>query len=162
MSITPWHRPAPQIIWRAIGIYLKHAYPSENSPPPSAVRARLDTLRSTPVESFYDSPVLECSGQTHSEPYPHRYALRLGNQIYPHMKLAIDRSPDGHGYLLHADAHDSHCQPQRGPRERAAFAELSRHNHAMADAIEAAWEADGLLTFKKFLREDLERRRAKS
>jgi hypothetical protein len=76
------------------------------------------------------------------------------------MKLIVDRAPDGHGYLLRADTHDAHIQPAPGSRERAAFKELMTRNHAMADAIEAAWEAQNLPTFKKFLREDLARRKA--
>src|SRR4051812_35402837 len=75
-----WQRPSPRIVWRAIDTYLEVAYapvpegndaippagkaagtPSAQSPEPtpSAVRARLETLKSTPVESFYDSPVFE-------------------------------------------------------------------------------------------------------
>ena len=33
-------------------------------------------------------------------------------------------------------------------------------NQAVAEAVEAAWEAQGLPTFKKYLRDDLERRKA--
>mgnify|MGYP000446834360 CR=1 FL=1 len=57
---------------------------------------------------------------------PIRYALRLGNLSYPHMKLIIDRSPDGKGYLLRADTHDAHIQPKAGSREQAAFPLLGR------------------------------------
>jgi hypothetical protein len=76
------------------------------------------------------------------------------------MKLVIDRAPDGRSYLLRADTHDAHCQPRPGSREGASFAELARQNRAVAEAIEAAWQAAGLPTFKKFLRDDLERRNA--
>jgi hypothetical protein len=162
------------------------------------VRARLETLRSTPDDAFYDSAVFElgttapaCPPGSAAMPGaaatgggnragvapsvagaaapqsprdnrdgPARYALRLGNRHYPHMKLVIDRAPDGRSYLLRADTHDAHCQPRPGSRESAAFAELARQNRAVAEAIEARWEAVGLPTFKKFLRDDLERRKA--
>lgn len=178
-----WHRPSPRIVWRAIEIFLEVAYSpvpgagadegrrksraAQPELPPSAVRARLETLRSTPQDSFYESPVFETQDAPRAsgdpsprDPLPIRYALRLGNLSYPHMKLIIDRSPDGQGYLLRADTHDSHIQPRPGSREQAAFAELMRQNRTVADAIESKWEEAGMPTFKKFLRDDLERRRA--
>jgi hypothetical protein len=180
-----WQRPSPRVVWKAIHIYLGHAYdgpttaameesmPDDRDPyglsglpghTPSAVRARLETLRSTPDETFYDSPVLERGPTAPKEKdpkaLPTKYSLRLGNRSYPHMKLVIDRAPDGQTYLLRADTHDAHIQPKPGSRDYAAFQELSRINHALAEQIETAWEAAGLPTFKKFLREDLERRRA--
>jgi hypothetical protein len=127
----------------------------------------METLKSTPQDSFYDSPVFERQEASRAsgdpaprETLPIRYALRLGNLSYPHMKLIIDRSPDGQGYLLRADTHDAHIQPRSGSREQAAFAQLMAENRAVADAIEGKWEEAGLPTFKKFLRDDLERRRA--
>jgi hypothetical protein len=173
VSSTPWERPDPQSVWRAIETYLRLAYPppgggaSGSAPgpapaapsPPAAVRSRLETLRSTPEEAFYDCPVFERTGADSGDPYPSRYSLRLGNRAYPHMKLVIDRAPCGRSYLLRADTHDAHCQPRPGSPEQAAFAQLSRHNRELADAIEAAWEADHLPTFKKFLRDDLARRK---
>lgn len=175
-----WQRPSPRIVWRAIDIFLEVAYtpipsatakkkaePSGPEPVPSAVRARLETLKSTPTDSFYDSPVFErqeaprASGDpSPRDPLPIRYALRLGNLSYPHMKLIIDRSPDGKGYLLRADTHDAHIQPRPGSREQSAFAELMAMNRAVADAIEAKWSEATLPTFKQFLRDDLERRKA--
>jgi hypothetical protein len=174
-----WQRPSPRIVWRAIDTYLEIAFapvaggPGAD-PPPSAVRARLETLKSTPQDAFYDSPVFERqeaprpaadgSGARDVPPardaLPVRYGLRLGNRSYPHMKFMIERSPDGLGYLLRADTHDAHIQPRAGSREQAAFTELMRQNRAVADAIEGKWEEMGLPTFKKFLRDDLERRKA--
>jgi hypothetical protein len=161
------------VLWKAIHTYLSHAYdgataPSDNLPAetPSAVRARLDTLRSTPDEAFYDSPVFEVTAapaatKDAKEP-PTKYALRLGNRSYPHMKLVIERSPDGQSYLLRADTHDSHVQPKAGSREAAAFAKLAQINREVADRIEGAWEVQKLPTFKQFLRNDLLRRKASS
>ncbi len=76
------------------------------------------------------------------------------------MKLVIDRAPDGHGHLLRADTHDGHVRPAPGSRDYHAFARLMDLNREVADRIEAAWEADGLPTFKSYLRDDLARRRA--
>jgi len=158
VTSTPWQKPAPDVVWKAIEIYLKWAYVPDEGAPPSAVCARLDTLRSTPAEAFYDCAVLENSPDKAGEG-PTHFSLRLGNRAYPHMKLVIDRSPDGRGFLLRADTHDAHCQPRPGSHEQSAFAELCRHNREVAEHIEAAWEAEDLPTFKKFLRDDLARRR---
>src|SRR3954471_11231454 len=134
-----WQRPSPRIVWRAIDTYLEIAYAqqaepgtapapaAQAEPTPSAVRARLETLKSTPVESFYDSPVFERLELTRGpgdpppqrDALPQRYALRLGNRSYPHMKFIIERSPDALGYLLRADTHDAHIQPRAGSREMA-------------------------------------------
>lgn len=169
MSSTPWQRPDPQTVWRAIETYLRHAYPPPSGAaggaaaaaaptPPAAVRNRLETLRSLPDQSFYECPAFERAGGEPGDPHPNRYSLRLGNRLYPHMKLVIDRAPDGRSYLLRADTHDAHCQPRPGSPEQAAFAQLSRHNREVAEAIETAWEAEHLPTFKQFLRDDLARR----
>jgi hypothetical protein len=158
VTFTPWQKPDPDVVWKAIEIYLKWAYAPEQGGPPSAVCARLDTLRSTPPDAFYDSAVLEKSGDKPGDD-PTHFSLRLGNRAYPHMKLVIDRAPDGRSFLLRADTHDAHCQPRPGSPEQAAFAELCRHNRLVAEHIEAAWEWGNLPTFKKFLRDDLARRR---
>ena len=144
-------KPSPALVCRAMDLYLRCAY---DGPLPSAVRAKTDTLRSLPENEFYESPIFECDGQRP----PCRFAIRLGNQFYPHMKLAILRSPDGHGYLLRADTHDAHIRPNPNSRELAAFNDLMDRNRAIARRIEAAWGGEHLPTFNTFLREDLARR----
>src|SRR4051812_40375567 len=105
-STAGWQRPAPRIVWKAVTAYLALAYdgaPDAGGLPtatPSAVRSRLETLRSTPDDAFYDSPVFErpTAGKEtpgkDSREAPVKYALRLGNRDYPHMKFIIDRAPD--------------------------------------------------------------------
>lgn len=146
--------PEPQIVWRAIETYVKVAY---DGSPPSAVRSRLETLRALDHASFYDSTVFEnitTAGATV------RVLLRLGNQFYPHMKLAIECRPDKQGYLFRADTHDVHCCPADDSREYNAFRQLMEMNQTVAQAIETAWEKDGLPIFKSYLKEDLARRRS--
>lgn len=148
-----WQLPPPSEVWRAIEVYLKHAYSGE---PPSAIRSRLDTLRSLPDGGFYDCAAIERD----AAPNPTRLRLRLGNRFYPHMKLVIERAPDGKTYLFRADTHDQHCIPDPQSRDYPPFCKLMEKNQAIAQAIEAAWEQEGLPTFKSFLRQDLARRRA--
>ena len=151
-----WRKPAPSVVWQAIETYLKHAYPG---PPPSAVRARLETLRSTAEPDFFDCPVFE---RPAAEAAPARYCLRLGNRFYPHMKMLVERSPDRTGSLFRADTHDTHCQPPPGSREHAAFAALVEQNRQIAADIEHAWEGAGLPTFRSYLKDDLAKRKAKA
>ena len=143
---------SPDQVWQAIDIYLQHAYPAA---PPSAVRGRLETLRSVPPDEFFASPTFE---RDKADP-PSKVSLRLGNRFYPHMKLALVRSPDGHSFLFQADTHDRHCRPAPESREYNAFCELMEANQKLASSIEAAWAEAHLPTFKTYLRDDLERRK---
>jgi hypothetical protein len=117
---------------------------------------RLDTLRAAPPESFFDSPVLERDDQRP----PARYALRLGNHFYPHMKLVIERAPNGRACLFRADTHDRHIRPAPDSRDYKAFAELMAKNQALSEQIESEWAKRGVPTFKEYLRQDLARRAA--
>jgi len=146
-----WQPPAPSQTWRAIETYLSHAY---QTLPPLAVRNRLDQLRAAGENDFYQVPAFERAGGEEIT----RYSLRLGNRFYPHMKLLIEKSPDGVGALFGADTHDRHVQLPPGSPEAAAFAELVARNIEVARAIEAAFEEQGLPTFKQYLRDDLARR----
>jgi hypothetical protein len=123
---------------------------------PSAVRQRLETLRACPAEQFFDCPVFEPDDKQS----PTRYALRLGNAFYPHMKLVVERSPDGKTFLFRADTHDRHIRPAPESREYKAFCELMQMNQKSAEAVEVEWAKRGVPTFKEYLRRDLERRAA--
>src|SRR5690349_11051910 len=165
-----WQKPASATLWRAIGTYLRVAYDGEANGPgglpaatPSPVRAKLQVLRSTDEHELFESNVFERDAVDPSHPLqsgrPRRYLLRLGNRSYPHMKMVVDRAPDGKGFLFRADTHDNHVRPKPGSRDEKPFLELMEKNRQVAEAIETAWEQEGLPTFKKFLRDDLERRK---
>jgi hypothetical protein len=151
-----WAKPPGQDLWRAIDAYLAVAY--GGAPLPSAIRARLETLRAATVTSddaLYNSPTFERDHKVHPPP---KLGVRLGNRFYPHMKLVVERSPDGAGYLFRADTHDQHIRPAPGSREYDAFCKLMEDNQRLAEAIDARWEQLGLPTFRQFLRQDLARR----
>jgi hypothetical protein len=161
-----WQKPEPAVVWRAVTTYLTVCYggtPGPNGVPastPSAIKARLDSLRHAPATEFYASPVFERDASTSTNASaPAKFSLRLGNRHYPHMKRVIERSPDGRGHLLRADTHDAHVRPAPGSRDYAVFIQLMELNRQVADQIEAAWEELGIPTFKSFLREDLARRK---
>jgi hypothetical protein len=147
-----WSRPAAARVWEAVEAYVRVAYAGGKAP--SAVMHRLETLHATPGESFFDSPVFERDDPKS----PTRFGLRLGNRAYPHMKLVIERSPDGKSHLFRADTHDRHIRPAPSSREYKAFCDLMQTNQSLAEQVEAEWCRCGLATFKQYLRRDLERR----
>jgi hypothetical protein len=146
--------PSPEMLWRAIDVYLREAY--DGTPPRRDVQARLDALRTAPPGTLYDCRVVE---RDPAGP-PGRFRVRLGNRFYPHMKLMAEPSPDGSTFLFKCDTHDRHCCPPATSPEYAAFLQLMQGNEAIAKRIESAWEAADVDTFKHYLRQDLERRRA--
>ena len=147
-----WETPNPALVWKPIEIYLSNAY---ERPPSLAVRQRLDQLRGSTEDAFFACNAFEATPRE----APNRLDLRLGNRCYPHMKMVIERAPDGRRCLFRADTHDRHIQPAPGSREYDAFRQLREQNQSIAWKIESAWERQGVPTFKSYLREDLERRR---
>jgi hypothetical protein len=153
MELVPVIPPNPLDVLRAVDVYVSVAYGSD--PMPLTVQSQLAVLRSW-KGPFFRSPVIASDGGTP----PKRYSIRLGNRNYPHMKLAIERSPDGEGYLFRPDTHDGHCCPPAGHPEHAAFREMMEKNQVLATKIEAALAEQGLPTFKTYLQKDLARRHA--
>jgi hypothetical protein len=155
VEMMSWQPPPVEQTWKAIDLYLAAAYVSE---PPQAVLARLDALKAVGESEFYRIAAFEKSPGDD----PTKYSLRLGNRFYPHMKLVIERSPDGAHALFRADTHDRHIQPKPNSPEATAFAELAHSNQELAQKIESSWDEAGVPTFKRFLKDDLARRRAAS
>ena len=153
MELTPVVPPDPSEVLRAVDVYVDVAYGSEKLP--LTVQSQLAVLRSW-KGPFFRSPVIASDG---GQP-PKRYSIRLGNCHYPHMKLAIERSPDGQGYLFRPDTHDGHCCPPTGHPEHEAFRAMMQRNLELSTRIEAALAENGLPTFKTYLQQDLARRQA--
>jgi len=147
-----WDKPTPAAVSKAIDVYLGLAHDGK---PSDAVCLRLEVLRMADRDSFYRCGAFEPTPKDD----PVRFDVRLGNRWYPHMKMVIERAPDQQGHLFRVDTHDRHIQPPPGSRDSAAFRELMEKNQLLSSQIEAAWEAEGLPTFKSFLRADLARRR---
>jgi hypothetical protein len=137
-----WERPTPAVVWQAIEAWLAVAY---DGAPPAPVAERLSALRAMNEAAFYDCEAFERGDD--------RYALRLGNGSYPHMKLVVLAAPGGQA-LFRADTHDRHFQDLVGAPD-ARLAELMERNDAIARAIEDAWSARGLLTSRAYLHEQV-------
>jgi hypothetical protein len=145
--MTRTGRPPAEDLDRAIALYLARAY---DGPPPPRVAALVDAVRE--ARGDYASPAFERDGDD-------RFALRLGNRAYPHMKLVVERLPRRDAWFFRADAHDQHVTVAPSDPDFPAFQELMARNRATASAIESDWEAAGLDTFRAFLRRDLDARR---
>ena len=146
----PAEPPDRATVLQAVDTYIRFAYGAD---PPTAVKSMLATVRDW-SGAFYRCPVFVKDQRTP----PNRYSMRLGNRHYPHMKLAIERAPDDKSFFFRTDTHDRHVCPAEGAPEHAPFVELMGKNQEIAQEIESAWAAQGLPTFKSWLREDLAKR----
>lgn len=92
-----------------------------------------------PEPEFYQSAVLErdCARA------PAKFFLRLGNQTYPHMKLALFHQP-GADWAFAVEEHDQIGVPTPGSREFRFFSQMIAHNRELAMEIEKAWHNIGL------------------
>jgi len=143
-------RPQPAVVAKAVDIFIAHAYGPQQ---PISVRSQLATLSGWKGE-FYRCPVL---APDYSNP-PRRYTIRLGNSQYPHMKLAIELTPDDKAFIFRVDTHDRHCCPAPGSPEYEPFLKLMEKNQKIAQAIEADWASENIPTFKSHLKDDLKSR----
>jgi hypothetical protein len=146
-------KPDAALVQKAIDVYLSNAYPGDG--PPMTVRSMVSTLR-TYAGDFFKAPTFVKDDPKN----PRKYTLRLGNKHYPHMKLVYELGPDARTFLFRADSHDAHCCPPAGTPEHDAFRALMQANQETVTAIENAWAAADLPTFKTFLKVDLAKRRA--
>jgi len=80
------------------------------------------------------------------------FALRIGNAMYPNMKLRISRAPRCGAFVFHVDAHDAMLKAPAGSPDAACLEELKAHNATISRAIHKAWETAGLLTERRHLR----------
>ena len=87
-----------------------------------------------------------------------RFALRLGNARYPHMKLQVQPWPNAAGFMLSVNTHDQVLSLDPNSSDAAAFRELQGENQRLKEAIEAAWDQAGLPTFLNYLRRYIEDR----
>jgi hypothetical protein len=150
------HVPA-HILQQAMDIFLRAAYPAGL---PAAVSERLDRIRALPAgdvpAEFFERDVPGAAGSL---------ALRLGQPVYPFMKLVLDPVPGnaasclGQDFLLRVDAHDQHLHAPSNSPDAAWLATVRQSNKELGERIEAAWTAAGLPTFKEYLRIQLEARK---
>ncbi len=144
------------ILQQAIDLYLQNAYPSGNVPVPAQGRAQ--PIRAlSPSENVPEGMLEKETGAS-----MFGYALRLGQPLYPHMKLIVEpaRPAPSTMLLLRVDAHDRHLHAAAGSPDEAWLTSIRASNKELGERIEAAWSKNGLPTFKDFLRSQLAARKA--
>ncbi|MCL2646311.1 MAG: hypothetical protein FWD61_04795 [Phycisphaerales bacterium] len=144
---------------RAVQLYLEHAYPGGV---PASIQDKIMPVMAIPADQIVPIELFEKSAEGGAGP---SYALRLGQPMYPFMKLIIEPAPGQDSlsptnYLLRADAHDRHLHAPEGSPDAAWLASVRVSNHDLVEKIEAAWAQAGLSTFKEYLRKQLAARRA--
>ena len=74
-----------------------------------------------------------------------RYVLRLGNDLYPHMKLVLEECILRDEYAFAVDTHDDlRVSPDAPDYQR--WNDVRRHNSRVAQQIEAAWREEHVPT----------------
>ena len=89
------------------------------------------------------------------------FALRMGNSIYPHMKLRITIPPNACKYLFQVDSHDQVLTAPSGSADIEALEELKHYNSSLVEQISASMDSAGLPTERGHLREGIARARRK-
>lgn len=124
-------------VMQALRIYWKHAWPDTSGVCP-ALPDWNELKLSEVLQRFAD----ESEKSAHA---CHRYVLRLGNYIYPHMKFAVEQCICGGDYYFLADCHDDALSPPTSDIE--VWKELRSRNYSIKLAIESSWKLAGLPTF---------------
>ena len=146
---------------RACRIFLTLAYPGGAATIPEKRRAYLHLAEDVRVSA--DLPPAEVAkgiGQVlqNTEGGLHGYSLRLGSSSFPHLKLRMTDYNHGAAWVFGVDTHDAFPRGvlEEGSAEHAAWTLLQLNNRQLKEAIERAWGQEGLWTFHKLLKLDLE------
>ena len=140
--------PSAAGIRRAIRLYLHYAYASA----PPAHLARFMPPQNFKPHVWLMNAFIERDPPAAPLAEVRSFALRLGNEKYPHMKLRLSRPPREDFYLFSVDGHDTFLSaPMRSP-DYEALEDLKRHNAIVAEAIRLAWEEARLPTERDYLR----------
>jgi hypothetical protein len=143
------------VLRRAVEVYLGIAY--ERCAPSEAVRRRLEWPAEANAATLLTKAPFERVGKAGPGSQA-IYALRLGNAQYPHMKLQIQPWPNAAGFLLSVNTHDQVLSLDPNADDAAAFRALQSENQRLKEAIELAWDQEGLPTFLRYLRDYIESR----
>jgi hypothetical protein len=143
-----------QVLQRAVAIYLQQAY--AGGVVPAAVEERRQRVAALPPGAAVPESLFEVA----SSGARRTFALRLGQPLYPHMKLVIENRPEGDGFIFRADGHDAHLQAPPDSPDAPLLARLRQSNQQVVEKIEAAWDAADVPTFRNYLRQQLMARRA--
>ena len=124
-----------QLVKHAAAIYLKHAYPDgAPEPPMKMVEA---------IQAFADESAMLAWREFEKE--DQRYAIRLGNHKYPHMKMIFLAEKDHPSFYV--DAHDNHFDLPPGVPGYEKLLAIRTQNKALKKVIEKDWAGDKIPIF---------------
>ncbi|MCW8130885.1 MAG: hypothetical protein KIS92_11080 [Planctomycetota bacterium] len=130
-----------ELLNRAVDLYWSHAYRRQADP--KNPKPHFEPRKPLPEILTGEHPFEDLSGGAQSVPIqggglPRVYALRLGNDAYPHMKLSIVESYFNDEFVFSVDRHDTfHFEPDVPGYQ--AWCELKEINRILKEAIEDAW-----------------------
>jgi len=139
-----------ELLAQAVTIYLPVAYPGGGWSQVVGERARLPAGRRG-AELLADERFERVPPQAPLEQAA-RFNLRLGNAVYPNMKLGLDRVSQTDEFVLVVDTHDKLLASAIQEGEREKYRALLEHNRRVQEEVERAWTAAGLPTFERYLR----------
>ncbi len=144
--------PSTREIEQAVNIYVMRAYRGEVSP---AARGLMPPADFDPAAWLMGAGIERDPADAPLEQV-RSFAIRLGNEQYPHMKLRLSRPPGADLFVFSVDAHDAFLHAPPGSPDYDALEQLQRYNMALSDSILSAWDAAGLPTERNYLRRKIE------
>jgi len=145
------HLPSAEDVARAVEIYLAKAY--EGHPTPASELFQIPA--GADVAAWLMSDLVERSPDASQINQVRSFALRMGNRLYPHMKLRLSRPPNDTVFVFSVDTHDAMLKAPPGSEDYDMLEELKEHNASVAKAINIAWQQSGLLTEHVYLRQKI-------
>ncbi len=146
--------PSTSDIATLLRLYLEFAYEG-NTPEPIAQKATPPQL-DVDVEAWLMSDVTERTPPNVPIEDVRSFALRLGNAVYPHMKLRFSRPPSDDVLIASVDSHDAMLQAPDGSPDAAALEELKTYNAELGQRINCEWGQEGLLTEHEYMRRKIQ------
>jgi hypothetical protein len=147
------------LLRRACGTFLALAYPGGEQTIPEKKRPYLHIPADAELASYLPPAAQGVAQTLKTEDGGFRgYAFRLGSSGFPHLKLQIT------GYsedtcIFAVDTHDAFPRtggvPPVGDPDYERWTALQKSNRQLKERIERAWEQEGLWTFNKLLRLDV-------
>jgi hypothetical protein len=152
----PAQLPSSEEIHRAVEIYLRHAYGGE---PPEHVSDLLPPEGAFSPKDWIFQEMAEREPETDNLSELKTVAFRLGNALYPNMKLRLSRPPQDPVFLFSVDSHDAMLLAPEGSPDHKMLEELKTHNAKVAEAIHAEWDHADLPTERTYLRKKIRQAR---
>jgi len=142
------------LLGRACHIFLDVAYPDGEDAIPPLKRAYRHLTADTPLEVCLAGPV--CQAIPPREGGGADYAFRLGCASYPHLKMQVVDCDNRATWVFSVNTHDTMLPSDPNHPDAPAIKKLQESNRQLKLEIEAAWEKEGVLTFNKLLRDQLD------